>query len=90
MYSEQGFEALIRPSSGQVCHSLMVVSYCVPGSAQIHAAQAMRSQRSRALTVLEVFPSIRRLSCQSPSASKTAKNSLGMRTLLFEFCPETV
>ncbi len=27
MYSEQGFEALMRPSSGQVCHSLMVVSY---------------------------------------------------------------
>ena len=26
MYSEHGFEPLIRPPSGQVCHSLMVVS----------------------------------------------------------------
>src|SRR5438128_9966573 len=41
MYSEQGLEALIRPFFGQVCHSLMVVSYCVPGSAQIQAAQAI-------------------------------------------------
>src|SRR5262245_62196617 len=90
MYSEQGFEALMRPSSGQVCHSLMVVSYCVPGSAQIHAAQAIRSHRSRALTVLATLPSTRRLSCQSPSASKAVKNSLGMRTLLLEFWPETV
>ena len=38
MYSEHGFEALIRPSSGQVCHSLMVVSYWTPGSAQAQAA----------------------------------------------------
>src|ERR1044071_9465400 len=33
MYSEQGLEALIRPSSGHVCHSLIVVSYGVPGGA---------------------------------------------------------
>ncbi len=85
MYSEQGFEALIRPSSGQVCHSLMVVSYWVPGSAQIQAAQAIRSHRSRAFTVLAILPSIRRFSCQSPSASSAAKKSLGIRTLLFEF-----
>ena len=26
MYSEQGLEPLILPPSGQVCHSLMVVS----------------------------------------------------------------
>ena len=26
MYSEHGLEALMRPLSGQVCHSLMVVS----------------------------------------------------------------
>jgi hypothetical protein len=34
----QGLLALMRPSSGQVCHSLMVVSYCTPGSAQAQAA----------------------------------------------------
>jgi hypothetical protein len=27
MYSEHGFEALIRPVFGQVCHWLIVVSY---------------------------------------------------------------
>ena len=32
-----GFDALIRPSAGQVCHSLMVVSNCKPGSAQLQA-----------------------------------------------------
>src|SRR5215467_5485138 len=90
MYSEQGLEALIRPSSGQVCHSLMVVSYCVPGSAQIQAAQAIWSQRSRAFMILETLPSIRRLSCQSPSTSKVLKKWLGTRTLLFEFWPDTV
>src|SRR4029078_8239500 len=79
IYSEQGLEALIRPSSGHVCHSLMIVSYCVPGSAQIHAAHAIVSQRSRALMVLETLPSTRRLSCQSPSASNVAKKPLGIR-----------
>ena len=77
MYSEQGLEALMRPSSGQVCHSLMVVSYCVPGSAQIHAAQAILSQSSRALICLTHFPSIRRLSCHSPSVSSASKNLVG-------------
>ena len=38
MYSLHGLDALIGPPSGQVCHSLIVVSYCVPGSAQRHAA----------------------------------------------------
>ena len=38
MYSEHGFEALIRPDSGQVCQRLIVVSYWTPGSAQRHAA----------------------------------------------------
>ena len=38
IYSEHGLDALMRPPFGQVCHSLMVVSYCVPGSAQRHAA----------------------------------------------------
>src|SRR3712207_7471438 len=47
MYSEQGLEPLMRPSLGQVCHSLMVVSNCTPGSALAHAALPMRSHRSR-------------------------------------------
>jgi hypothetical protein len=38
MYSEHGLDALIRPEPGQVCHSLIVVSYCTPGSALAQAA----------------------------------------------------
>ena len=35
----QGLEARIGPERGQVCHSLMVSSYCTPGSAQRQAAK---------------------------------------------------
>ena len=31
MYSEHGLDALMRPDAGHVCHSLIVVSYCMPG-----------------------------------------------------------
>ena len=41
MYSLHGFDALIRPDTGHVCHSLIVVSYWTPGSAQRHAASAI-------------------------------------------------
>src|ERR1700690_3701460 len=48
MYSEQGFEALIRPEFGQVCQRLMVVSYCTPGSPQYQAPSAILASMSRA------------------------------------------
>src|ERR1700709_1645426 len=35
-YSLHGLEAVMRPDSGQVCQSLMVSSYCRPGSAHSH------------------------------------------------------
>src|SRR3712207_8361955 len=38
MYSEHGFDALIRPVSRLVCQSLIVSSYWMPGSAHSHAA----------------------------------------------------
>ena len=41
MYSEHGFEALIRLVFGSVCHELIVVSYWTPGSAHSHAAAAI-------------------------------------------------
>ena len=41
IYSLQGLDARIAPPSGHVCHSLMVVSYCNPGSAQRQAAYAI-------------------------------------------------
>ncbi len=48
MYSEQGFEALIRPEFGQVCQRLIVVSYCTPGSPQLQAPSAILASTSRA------------------------------------------
>ena len=40
MYSEHGLDAVMRPDSGQVCQSLIVSSYWMPGSAHSHAACA--------------------------------------------------
>src|SRR3954468_9221521 len=48
MYSEQGLLALIRAVFLEVCHLLMVVSHCMPGSQQRQVASAMRPSRSRA------------------------------------------
>src|SRR4051794_19651902 len=48
MYSEHGLDALMRPEFGDVCHWLIVVSYCTPGSAQRHAASAISRISSRA------------------------------------------
>jgi len=50
MYSLHGLDALIRPDSGDVCHLLIVVSYCTPGSAHRHAASAISFISSRAFT----------------------------------------
>ena len=85
MYSEHGFEALIRPDSGQVCQRLMIESYWTPGSAHCHAALAIWSMSSRAGSVLVVEPSLRAIRSQSPSASTAAMNSSVTRTELLAF-----
>src|SRR5438270_2650991 len=100
MYSEHGFEALIRPSAGHVCHSLMVVSNCTPGSAHDQAAKVICSHRSRARSVFRGLGSrpsacafsfsVRQYRCQGPSLNTASMNSLLMRTELLLFCPETV
>src|SRR5688572_8644343 len=90
MYSEHGLEALIRPPAGEVCHSLMVVSYWRPGSAHSHAALAIRCHNSRALTVLRTLPVVRSTRSHSPSSITAWMNSLVTRTELLEFWPETV
>src|SRR5919205_998132 len=46
MYSLHGLDALIRPEFGHVCHWLIVVSYCTPGSAQRHAASEISRMNS--------------------------------------------
>src|ERR1043165_4344072 len=45
MYSLHGLDAVIRPVSGQVCQSLIVSSYWMPGSAHSHAACAILRNR---------------------------------------------
>src|SRR5262249_36495196 len=89
MYSEHGLDALILPDSGQVCQSLMVVSYCTPGSAECQAASAMRSQRRAALTVRAALPVVRSVSAHSLSATTARRNSSVTRTELLAFWPAT-
>ena len=45
MYSEQGFEALMRAVFLQVCQRLTVVSYCMPGSPQCQVESAILKQQ---------------------------------------------
>src|SRR5829696_1771237 len=85
MYSEQGFEAVIGPVFGSVCHLLIVVSYWTPGSAHCQAASAIWSIRSRALTVLIGLPSTRAIRSQSSSFSTAFMNSSVTRTELLAF-----
>jgi len=59
MYSEQGFDALMRPVFGSVCHALIVVSYWTPGSAHSHEASAICRSTSRASVVSTTEPSVR-------------------------------
>ncbi len=87
MYSEQGLDPLIRSVFGQVCQSLMVVSYWTPGSAQAQAASATLRHRSRALKVSTGSPVVRMVVFHSPSVSTAFMNSSVTRTELFEFWP---
>src|SRR5436309_13792735 len=48
MYSLHGLLALIRPEFGQVCHLLIVESYCTPGSPHCQALAAILFINSRA------------------------------------------
>ena len=90
MYSEQGLLALMRPSAGQVCHSLMVVSYWRPGSALVQAAIADSIPRSVAAMVSVTFPSIPRFEIPVLVPLSAWKKLFGTRTELLEFWPETV
>jgi hypothetical protein len=83
MYSEHGFEALIRLVFGSVCHELIVVSYWTPGSAHSHAAAAIWRSRSRASTVSRTVPSVRAVRLNSsPFVAASMKASLTRTELL--------
>src|SRR3954467_6768697 len=92
MYSEHGFDAEIRPDSGQVCQSLMVPSYWMPGSAHAHAACAMSRNSFFAPTLSMTSPVIRARSPKSVSASTARMNSSVTRTelLAFWYCTEVM
>ena len=86
MYSLHGFDALIRPEFGHVCHRLMVVSYCTPGSAQRQAASAISLISSRAGIGSPIgSPVVRAIRCQSSSFSTARMNSSVTRTELLAF-----
>src|SRR5215475_9556441 len=57
IYSEHGFEALIRAVFFEVCQRLIVVSYCMPGSPQCQVAFEILKSRSLALKVCTGLPS---------------------------------
>src|SRR4051812_19959230 len=92
MYSEHGLDAVIRPVSGLVCQSLMVSSYCIPGSAQSHAAWAMSRNSFFASMVSMTSPSSRPRSANSPPSSTARMNSSLTRTelLAFWYCTLTM
>src|SRR6476620_9399484 len=92
MYSEQGLDAEIRPDSGQVCQSLIVPSYWMPGSAHSQAACAMVRNSLRASTVSMTSPVMRARRPNWPSDSTARMNSSVTRTelLAFWYCTEVM
>src|SRR5262245_21829082 len=85
IYSLHGLDALIRPVFGHVCHALIVVSYCTPGSAHLHAASAIWCRRSRAGLVSMTVPSVRAVRFQLPPSTADCMNASVTRTELFAF-----
>jgi hypothetical protein len=85
MYSEQGFDALIRPVFGLVCQALIVVSYWTPGSAHCHEASAMSFMSARAATERTTEPSVRAVRFHSLPSTTASMNASVTRTELFAF-----
>src|SRR5262245_53345464 len=85
MYSEHGFDALMRPVFGDVCQALIVVSYCTPGSAHCHDASAMSFSSERASTVRTTEPSVRAVRFHSLPSTTASMNASVTRIELFAF-----
>src|SRR3954447_23686870 len=92
MYSLHGLDAVIRPVSGQVCQSLMVPSYWMPGSAQPQAASAILRNSPLASTVSMTSPVLRPRRPNSLPSSTARMNSSVTRTelLAFWYCTDTM
>ncbi len=84
MYSLHGFDALIRAVFFDVCHLLIVESYCIPGSPHCHVASAILLIMSRARYSFTVAP-FHRARRELPSRSTARMNSSFTRTELFAF-----
>src|SRR5687767_11755628 len=89
MYSEHGLLAKMRSVVGQVCHSLIVVSNCMPGSPQTCVPSAIRRIRSRALYASTTSPLVTARASHVDSSSTPRMKSSVTRTLLFEFWKKT-
>src|SRR5436309_14247894 len=85
MYSEHGFEALMRAVFFEVCQRLTVVSNCMPGSPQRQVASESLKRRSRALKVWTTLPSRIDLVLKSVSRITLYMKSSVTRTELLAF-----
>src|ERR1700749_1905036 len=90
--SLQGLEAVMRPVSGLVCQSLIVSSYCRPGSAHSQAALLILWNSARASTVSITSPVLRARSPNDAPSSTARMNSSLTRTelLAFWYCTEVM
>jgi len=85
MYSLHGFDALMRAVFFDVCHLLMVVSNCMPGSPQRQVASAILCSNSRAWNFCIALRSFTPRVQNSSSRSTACMNSSVTRTELFAF-----
>ena len=89
MYSEHGLLPLIRAVFGQVCQSLIVVSYWMPGSPHCHAASAICFIRSRARKRSHGPPESTYFVSHSRSSTTARMNSSVTRTEWLAFWKKT-
>ena len=80
MYSEQGFDALMRSVALQVCQRFTVESYCMPGSPHCQADSAIIFSSSLARYWSVGSPSFTFLVHQSRSSSEARMKSSVTRT----------
>src|SRR5512132_2276892 len=85
MYSEQGFDALIRCVALHGFHLLMSVSYCIPGSPQTQADSAIFTRSSFASKVPMGSPVVTAFVVCVPPDSTAFMNSSVTRTEWFAF-----
>src|SRR3989338_1963205 len=85
MYSLHGLLACIMSVFGHVCPLLIMVSYCIAGSTQIHAGSEMSFIKSRALYVSAGLTETTNFVVQSLSCSTAFMNSSVTLTLWFAF-----